>query len=255
MAEANSSADPLDLPEDLKEIAFRELGETPEVRREKLVELRGRISMLPEEDRISDTTDRNLIRFLRGRKYDIDNALRTTVNLVRFNRDHPDWTENLTAKEFLYFSTFFQLLKATDKGRVICAFRPSIGIKILTPEFMAQNPLAIIRSTIWFINAVSYNVYCQVCGGLLLESFEGFTLWDNLTIARAYPLNQQIATMIYVQNCIGFRFCGAYLFHQPAFVDWLWFLAKGFLNERVRNRFHLCGKDLSVSTSHYIDVT
>eukprot|EP01034_Spumella_vulgaris_P026196 gene26195-32733_t len=95
------------------------------------------------------------------------------------------------------------------------------------------------------MNKVSHNVYAQVCGGLLLESFEGFTLWDNLTIAQACPLNHQVAAMTYVQNCIGFRFCGAYIFHEPAFINWLWYLAKGFLNERVRNRFHLCGTDLT----------
>ena len=250
----SNETDPLDLPADLIDIAFKEFGETKELRARKLFQLKQLIADLPEEDRIPDTSDVNLIRFLRGRKYDMDIALSTTVNLVRFNREHPEWTENHTAKEFKDFAPFFQLLKKTDKGRVVVVFRPSVGIKILTPEFMEANPLAIIRSMLWFINKMSFNVYAQVCGGLLLESFEGFTLWDNITIAQACPLHHQIAAMTYVQNCIGFRFCGAYLFHEPSFITWLWYLAKGFLNERVRNRFHLCGTDLSQVHKEFSDV-
>src|SRR4051812_40802652 len=107
-----ASSDPLDLPPDLVDVAFREFGETPELRSQKLFELKQRIAELPDEDRISDTSDLNLIRFLRGRKYNVDIALQTTVNLVNFNRAHPDWTENHTAKEFVDFACFFQLLKA-----------------------------------------------------------------------------------------------------------------------------------------------
>lgn len=59
--------DELDLPEDLLKIAFEELGETKEIRKEKLIELRELISKLPnEEDKLDDTSDKNLIRFLRG---------------------------------------------------------------------------------------------------------------------------------------------------------------------------------------------
>jgi hypothetical protein len=61
--------------------------------------------------------------------------------------------------------------------------------------------------------------------------------------------------MTYVQNCIGFRFCGAYIFHEPSFITWLWYLASGFLSERVRSRFHLCGSDLTLVQQEVQDVS
>jgi hypothetical protein len=63
----NDEYDELDLPEDLLKIAFEELGETKEIRKEKLIELRELINNLPDEEyKLEDTSDKNLIRFLRG---------------------------------------------------------------------------------------------------------------------------------------------------------------------------------------------
>lgn len=238
--------DPLDLPDELIPIALKELGETPEIRALKLNELKDKIARLPPEDHIVDTSDLSLIRFLRGRKYDVDNALRTVVNMNRFHRDHPEWCSGWTAKEFEPFKGFFQCLKERDKERPVVVFRSDIGIKVLTPEFIKNHPYAIIRSTLWFMNAISYNVYAQVCGGILIQSFEGFSLWDNLTMIKACPLRQQIAGIWYVQNCVGFRFSGAYIFHQPSFITCLWHLASGLLSETIRSRCHFCGSDLSI---------
>jgi hypothetical protein len=105
------------------------------------------------------------------------------------------------------------------------------------------------------MNTVSNNVNAQVCGGILLESFEGIGFMDNFTLLKACPLEHQIATLTYIQNCIGFRFKGAFIFHEPQFVSWLWYVASSFLNEIIRNRLHLCGTDFSILKDHVGDVS
>lgn len=108
---------------------------------------------------------------------------------------------------------------------------------------------------IWFMNTISNNVNAQVCGGILLESFEGIGFMDNFTLLKACPLEHQIATLTYIQNCIGFRFKGAFIFHEPQFVSWLWYVASSFLNEIIRNRLHLCGTNFNVLKDHISDVS
>ena len=61
------SDDQFDLPEELAALALKDFGETKERRSAALLELRARIEALPEpSDRLSDTSDANIIRFLRA---------------------------------------------------------------------------------------------------------------------------------------------------------------------------------------------
>eukprot|EP00961_Rhodomonas_salina_P301414 3940458-Rhodomonas_salina.1 len=48
-------------------------------RRECLQELRKRITELPPNEQLADTSDKNLVRVLSSRKYDMDEALKSTV--------------------------------------------------------------------------------------------------------------------------------------------------------------------------------
>lgn len=59
-------------PEEEAKLAFEELGETEELKKHNLDALRQMISEAPEEDRIEDTSDDNLIRFLRGKKHNVE---------------------------------------------------------------------------------------------------------------------------------------------------------------------------------------
>ena len=89
---AGGEDDPLELPEYLKKMALEDFGETTETRRTALIELRKRISELSDEkDRMVNITDANLVRYIRGRKYDLDKALETTVERQRFETKHPEW--------------------------------------------------------------------------------------------------------------------------------------------------------------------
>ena len=73
-AAAAADFDGVTLPEHLRAVAERELGETPERRAAALAELRERLGRLPESERPSDTTDAALLRALRPRKFSVDKA-------------------------------------------------------------------------------------------------------------------------------------------------------------------------------------
>jgi hypothetical protein len=84
-AAAAADFDGVTLPEHLRAVAERELGETPERRAAALAELRERLGRLPESERPSDTTDAALLRALRPRKFSVDKAFA----LIKARDDFP----------------------------------------------------------------------------------------------------------------------------------------------------------------------
>ena len=171
--------DPLELPEYLKKMAFDDFGETPETRRAALLELRKRINELPDEkDRLVNTSDSNLIRYIRGRKYDLNGALETTVERQRFENKHPDWM-NIADEVLENANEFCGLLPNPDaKGRKILIMFPSKGIKKYGGEFAKKNPLAMIQFNIWMFDRVSSDVNVQVAGLIIINMMKGLSFSD-----------------------------------------------------------------------------
>lgn len=119
----SGASNPLDLPPHLAVRAKEEIGEeSSSFRQDKIVDLRDRIiNLLPEKDRLSDTSDVNLVRFLRSRKYDLDKALEGTVKLKQFYDRYEKILTHLceTEKEqelFSSWSDFLSVIKGTDQS-------------------------------------------------------------------------------------------------------------------------------------------
>ena len=186
---AAGGEDPLELPEYLKKMAFDDFGETPETRRAALLELRKRINELPDEkDRLVNTSDSNLIRYIRGRKYDLDRALETTVERQRFENKHPDWM-NIADEVLENANDFCGLLPNPDaKGRKILIMFPSKGIKKFGGEFAKKNPLAMIQFNIWMFDRVSSDVNVQVAGLIIINMMKGLSFSDNIGNILVFPL-------------------------------------------------------------------
>jgi hypothetical protein len=162
MTESRSpnAVDELDLPPDLREFAFQRYGETPETRKQKLAEMRQQISALPSQDQIKDTSDKNLIRFLRVRKFRVNEAVENTVNLVKFEKDYPDYMGG-TPKEFRMYSKFMQILEQRDpEGRTVLILRSKLALENIPPEFHQDHPLG--RCQIMVLDRLSHDVYVQV---------------------------------------------------------------------------------------------
>ena len=156
--------DGLDLPDDLAKIAFREFGETPYLRNIKIKDLSNAISNLPIEDRINDLSSSNLVRFLRGKKYNMEKCIQATINLARFSRLHPELVKKSSAQEFIMFSELVTILNDRDpSGRVIVLLQPLKVVHSLDPSNISKHPHIIPRLQIWIFETLSKNVYVQVC--------------------------------------------------------------------------------------------
>ncbi|XP_072143968.1 alpha-tocopherol transfer protein-like isoform X3 [Dermacentor andersoni] len=80
--------------ESLDDVARRELGETPAVKRTALEELRQLISGEPSLN--CPTDDDFLVKFLRARKYDTQSAFENVNKYFKVRRDRPELFEELT---------------------------------------------------------------------------------------------------------------------------------------------------------------
>eukprot|EP01038_Epipyxis_sp_PR26KG_P005726 gene5726-7909_t len=225
----------------LRQAALEQLGETPELRDRSLRKLRSLIEKLPKEEQLANRSDENLIRFLRGKKFDVKLAFKVICCLVKFNHEHPEWTNDLTVEEFTIFSNLFEILENYDHaGRLVIIVKSFEAVDIFTTEFMKNNPNALIRFNIWLFDRVSRVPNVQVYGITLVNTFIGFSMWDSLTIVSAYPLDHQVQTFHYLQDCCSIRLGGVYVFNEPMFVNVLWSMLRYMLAEKLRDRFHFC---------------
>ncbi|CAG0918102.1 unnamed protein product [Notodromas monacha] len=82
------------LPEDLKEVARLEVGETEEVRNEGLAYMR---EFIREDSRLTYCRrDANfLLRFLRMKKFNLEAAKETLEKYLRMRAEIPEWYQNL----------------------------------------------------------------------------------------------------------------------------------------------------------------
>mmetsp|Transcript_6263 Transcript_6263/g.5595 ORF Transcript_6263/g.5595 Transcript_6263/m.5595 type:complete len:272 (+) Transcript_6263:17-832(+) len=233
-----------ELSNELKELAFQELEETPEKLSSSLNILRTKINELRNNnDKLQDQSDESLIRFLRFKKYDIEKCLESTIQLQHFLNKYQEILANITENEVNVFQSFIQIVyENKPNGKVILIMRPSKGIKIFTPAFLKENPRAMLRYNIWLFDKLSRDARVQLCGLVVINTFAEFTIWDQIAMSRMAPIGDQLATFQYFR-ILGFRFKGGYILEEPPFMKWLWFFIKPFMSEKISSRFHLCGND------------
>ncbi|KAK8777937.1 hypothetical protein V5799_020722, partial [Amblyomma americanum] len=85
--------------EELTELGKIEMVETPEIQKASLEKLR---RLLEEEDDLRIPPDDVLLKFLRCRKYRIQDASRTVKNYFCARRDIPEYFDNLTPSSIPY---------------------------------------------------------------------------------------------------------------------------------------------------------
>jgi hypothetical protein len=251
--------DPLDLPPELAKIAYDDFGETPEVRRQALTDLRKRIAELPDQkDRLEDVSDANLIRFVRGRKYNLDKALETTIALQNFCNDHPDWLTP-TGEELLLGGAaddFCTMLPKPDKkNRRVYVMFAARGLKYFTKEFVEANPDAMIKLSIWMLNQISRDPYVQVAGLIVVNTFQNFTMSDNLSMSRMAPISHHLASFSFFNKCACIRLAGTFFVEAPVLYRAIFELAKVFLSAKIRDRIFFLGTDCAPLHSMVEDVS
>ena len=239
----------LDLPADLVD---NDLGETPQKRLVAIKAFRESILQLPANNRIEDLSDENLIRFLRGKKYNMEKALKCVKNRAKFHREHAQLIDGATAEEFERLGKILTLLpQRSVDGKLVILLRPTLVVnEFKDKEFMENNPLIVARLMIWIFNRLSDNVYVQVCGVVIMGSMKEMSLWDAMTFIGAAKNEDRALAIGYLTTCTAARFGGMMLFDQPAIVTPVFYVITLFMSSKLRERMHLCGSDYSRVQEH-----
>lgn len=114
-------------PEDLREVAQQELGETAAVKEQALIQLR---ELILGEPLLDCPTDEDfLLKFLRARKYDVQNAFKNVKKYFKVRNDYPEMFEELKPTNVPFNDAcrkhrLVTLSRKTDpKGRAVVKFR------------------------------------------------------------------------------------------------------------------------------------
>ncbi len=186
---------------ELSDAELLEFGETLELRTEKLADLRANLAQLVGCDwqTYVPDTDASLLRFIRGKKYDLEKAQKCIVNTVEFHEQHPVWTNDLTAHEFREFTSLVQFLEHRDsENRIVMFIKASRLLKLFTSEFQKRHPYGLIRFNIYLLQMLSYIPEIQLNGLVIIGSFSDLTFWDTTTLATIAPVNERLAFFKYI---------------------------------------------------------
>ena len=240
------------LSPELAALAEKNYGETDTKRREYLAKMRSILEAKPSEDRLKDLSDKNLIRFLRCRKFDVDRAVEMAVKAKHFYVKHADLLKGLNGKEIDdIFSdeneSFWQIYRDVDKaGRAIIVLRPfRLLSNIKSMEMVSAESNTMLRFLIFLFHHVVMDPQVQVGGLIFLNSFRECTFWQCINFANIMTIEQRKIFIQHLQLC-GIRIKGMYIFEEPMVITTVFFIVKQFMSEKIRNRINFCGAEYSV---------
>lgn len=253
-------ADDWRLPKDLREIAQRELNETDELRESSLHELRQRCETLTGEDSIADLSDRNLIRFLRSRKFNIERAFKSMCKRQSYLLENKEYLKDLNAdnEEMRIFSRIVVILPGQGpNGSTVLIARPKYGLQYLLdgdPCHADKYPQPLLRFLVWLFDRLSFQPRVQVCGLVIINCFRGVGFWDALSLPRILsPFVAQGAFRFL--EAVGLRIKAARIYEEPTFFTVVWSIVYPFLNQKLKERFQLCGSDYTSLDELFPDKT
>ena len=173
-----------------------------------MTEFRSKIVALPDNERLVDTSDVNLIRFLRNRKFNVERAVTNSIAYTKFRRDNADLFE-ISTEEILLFEHVFQVaFGGAPDYRTIFIVQPLQLVKQFTEEFAKAHPQLLLRFNCWFLERVSMTKEAQVSGLMAVITFSGLTFWDNVALARCVKLEERIKAFTFATSCLGMKIKG-----------------------------------------------
>lgn len=227
------------MPECLRNLARQEVGETPDVRRHAVKQLRGLIS---DEPSLHFTTDEaSLLIFLRARKYDVQSAFKTVKTYFKARRENPQIFDALSLHSVPFYG-------ACRQHQLITLSRKT------DPEGRA---VLMIKFGTWNRDICSLNEFYRVgivhlMHTILKEDFQIKGIVAVLDIKNLGPYHLAHYTpptiskfLKLVQDCLPLRLKGVYIINNPAIFDLIFAIAKPLLKYKLVKRVRLFGYDLS----------
>lgn len=229
---------PPTLSEDLAHDAHCELGETSDVKEAALSQLRKLIAGEPQLDCPMD--EDFLMKFLRGRKYDVDCAFRNVRKYFKARIEYPQMFQGLTPQSIRFDATCrkHRLLTASRKrdpeGRVAAM----LNIGAWNADICPLND--VFRAGCVHLEYLLLQQEVQIKGFVFILNVQGLSVYH---MAHYTPsVIKRLLSII--QDYLPLRIKGIYIIYNPALFDVLFAIAKPFMKAKLLKRIRLFGHNL-----------
>jgi hypothetical protein len=225
-----------DLTPEVKEIARKELRETPEVSKEATVVLR---DLLREETSLKCPLDRDtwLIRFLRPCKFYPESAFDLVKRYYHFKKKHSDLYDGLvpSKNKNVFDHNILTVLPNRDQfGRRILILE--LGKKWKHNKVSLDE---VYKGCVLFLEIAMLEPETQVAGAVIIFDMDGLSLQQVWQFTP--PFAKRIVDLI--QDAIALRVKNIHIVNQPYIFNMVFTLFKPFLREKLRNRIIFHGSD------------
>ena len=224
--------------EEREEKARDELNETPELRglslrllREKMADAKGKArAKNPKltEDYMSRDSDSFLLRFLRVRKFNVDDALAHITRYEQFRADHPD----------LFQATLSDFRDIVSMGMtgVLPVRHPSGAI--IMPIYAGRldpdcDKRKMLMCSVYCCEKLLESEETQISGGIMIEDLTGMNL---LKAMKAGGGPETKLSMHWLQECVPLRMKGLQIVNPPWYIRAMMAIVWPLLKKKMRER-------------------
>jgi hypothetical protein len=235
-----------ELPPDVLEKAQLELQEEPEKIPDRIEELRqlikekvatGKAENIPLI-RLED--DAFLLRFLRAKKYRMEDVCKLYLNYCNYRVKHKEIFEDLNVDKvrYLFENKILGILEHPSKSgcRVLVLFpgRTNVADPVIFDDM--------VRAELLILEKMMEDPSSQVHGMMALEDWTGVSSVDvvKLTVFAARDLPK--LTELY-DGGFPVRMKSMYHFQEPHLIDGLFAVVKPFLSQKMKERVKFLGSD------------
>ncbi|XP_037507408.1 alpha-tocopherol transfer protein-like [Rhipicephalus sanguineus] len=224
-------------PEDLREVAQQELGETAAVKGQALIQLRELILGEPLLD--CPTDESFLLKFLRARKYDVQSAFKNVKKYFKVRRDYPEMFEELKPSNVPFDDAcrkhrLVTVSRKTDpKGRAVVKFRTGAW----NTDICSLNDF--FRITLVHAEHALLREEFQIRGIVAILDIRGLSVF-HITHYTPSAIKKFITL---VQDCLPLRIKAVYIINNHALFDILFTIAKPFMKAKLVKRIRFFGYD------------
>ncbi|XP_040074138.1 alpha-tocopherol transfer protein-like isoform X1 [Ixodes scapularis] len=222
---------------DFEAIAYEELGETPQLRRDTVLELRKLIHA--QSDLRCPSDDAFLVKFLRARKHCVEEAFGTIQKYFRVRELHQDIFQDLLPSKVM-----FDAIVRQSKVLTLLEERDHLGRLVGVLKSGAWNPEVCSLNEV-FRTGVVVGEYClldertQIAGVVGIVDLKGL----GFEHVRHYTPSVIKTSIQLCQDCYPMRLKAIYIVNNPPIFEVIYSIAKLFLKQKLVDRIHFIGRD------------
>uniref|UniRef100_A0A131XZK6 Putative phosphatidylinositol transfer protein sec14 n=1 Tax=Ixodes ricinus TaxID=34613 RepID=A0A131XZK6_IXORI len=225
-----------ELSPDLRLMAERELGETEQVKKEAVAQLR---TLLAEEPDLNCQTDEEfLVKFLRSRKFRVQDTFKIIRNYFQARTQYKEMFEDLLPTHI----KFDEVLRKNKLITILNECDPH-GRRIAILKLGAWNPSICTLNEFFMASIVTVEYFLlderfQIAGVVVVVDEAGL----SLAHFRYYTPLEMRKFVKLVQDCYPVRVRGIYIINHPPIFELFYNVAKIFMNRKLVKRVRFIGR-------------